>query len=47
MNLGVSTASFYPLETEQALEEIGKAGIKNTEIFFNCESELKDSFVDI
>ena len=47
MNLGVSTASFYPLETELALEEIGKAGIKNTEIFFNCESELKDSFVDI
>ncbi|MBO5321514.1 MAG: sugar phosphate isomerase/epimerase [Clostridia bacterium] len=47
MNLGISTASFYPLETELALEEIGKAGVKNTEIFFNCESELKDSFVDI
>ncbi len=47
MNLGISTASFYPLETELALEEIGKAGIKNTEIFFNCKSELKDSFVDI
>ncbi len=47
MNLGISTASFYPMETELALEEIGKAGVKNTEIFFNCESELRDSFVDI
>jgi len=47
MKLGVSTASFYPLETEIALDNIGKAGIKNTEIFFNCESELKDSFIDI
>ena len=47
MKLGVSTASYYPLETELALEQIGKSGIKNTEIFFNCESELKDSFVDI
>lgn len=47
MNLGISTASLYPLETELALEEVGKAGVKNTEIFFNAESELKDSFIDI
>lgn len=47
MNLGISTASFYPLETELALEEVGKAGIKTTEIFFNAESELKDSFIDM
>ncbi len=47
MKLGVSTASYYPLETELALEEIGKSGVKNAEIFFNCESELKDSFIDI
>lgn len=47
MKIGVSTASLYPLETELALEEIGKAGVKTTEIFFNCESELKPSFVDI
>ena len=26
MKIGVSTASYYPLETEVALEEIGKAG---------------------
>ncbi len=47
MKIGVSTASYYPLETEVALEEIGKAGIKTTEIFFNAESELKESFADI
>lgn len=47
MKIGVSTASLYPLETELALEEIGKAGVSDTEIFFNAESELKPSFVDI
>lgn len=47
MKLGVSTASYYPLETELALDKIGKSGIKNTEVFFNCVSELKDSFIDI
>ena len=47
MNLGISTASFYPLETELALEKIGESGVKNAEIFFNAECELKDSFVDI
>ena len=39
MNIGVSTASFYPLETEEALEQLGKAGVKYTEIFFNALSE--------
>ena len=47
MNLGISTACLYPLETELALAEVGKAGVKNTEIFFNAESELKDSFIEI
>jgi len=47
LNLGISTASFYPLETELALEKIGESGVKTTEIFFNAESELKDSFIDI
>lgn len=47
MKIGVSTASYYPLETELALEEIGKSGITTTEIFFNSEVELKPGFVDI
>lgn len=47
MNIGVSTASLYPLETELALKTIGKAGVKNAEIFFNCESEIKPAFIDM
>lgn len=45
MNIGISTASLYPLETETALEILAKHGIKHTEIFFNCNYELSDSFV--
>ena len=47
MKLGVSTSCYYPLETELALEEIGKAGIPVTEIFFNAPMELKPSFIDL
>lgn len=47
MNIGVSTASLYPLPTEEALEIIGKNGVTETEIFFNAESELKPAFVDM
>ena len=44
MKIGVSTSCFYPVETEIALEEIGKAGVKVTEVFFNAQSELKPAF---
>lgn len=47
MKIGISTASFYPIETEIALEEVGKTGASVTEIFFNATSELKSSFIDI
>ena len=47
MKLGISKASLYPLETEKALDILGKAGIKRTEIFFNCNYELKDEFIDL
>ncbi len=47
MNIGVSTASLYPLETELALKTIGENGVKTAEIFFNCEGELKPSFVEM
>ena len=47
MNIGVSTACYYPLETEQSLEQIGRSGIDTTEIFFNAKSELKTAFIDI
>lgn len=47
MNLGVSSACYYPLETEIAFENLAKAGIKTTEIFFNAQIELKPAFCDI
>lgn len=47
MKIGVSTSCFYPLETEVSLENLGKAGIRHTEIFFNALCELKQSFVDM
>ncbi len=46
MKIGVSTACYYPLETEKSLIEIGKAGIQTTEIFFNASIELEQDFVN-
>lgn len=45
MNIGVSTACFYPLETERSLELVCKNGVSTTEIFFNALSELDYDFV--
>lgn len=45
MKIGISTACLYPLLTEKSLEEVGKSGIKDVEIFFNSMGELKKDFV--
>ena len=45
MKIGVSTACYYPLETELSLKEVGEAGIDTTEIFFNASIELEKDFV--
>jgi len=45
MNIGASSSCFYPLETEKALEKVGKVGIKVTEVFFNSPSELNPDFL--
>ena len=45
MKIGISTACFYPLETEKALKKIVDKGIECTEVFFNAECELTDEFV--
>lgn len=45
MNIGISTASFYPMTTENALMEIGKGGAQCTEVFFNTFGELNSNFV--
>lgn len=45
MKPGVSTACLYPLETEKSLALLCSAGIKNTEVFLNCPSEVEPSFL--
>lgn len=40
MNIGISTACFYPLETEKSLSVLAENGIKTVEIFFNANCEL-------
>ena len=47
MRVGVSTASFYPLETEKALDELHKLGVKDIEIFLEAESETNPEFCKI
>ena len=48
MKAGVSTASLYPLHTEDALREIAQRGIKTAEVFFNSNTEKSGSvFNDI
>lgn len=46
MRVGISTASFYPLETEKALQMVVENGVPCTEIFFNAKCELADEFID-
>ena len=45
MKIGISTASFYPLPTEESLLKLAISGVNNTEIFFNSISELSDDFI--
>ncbi len=45
MKIGISSASLYPLETEKALDFLGKNGVTTTEIFFNSPSELEVDFI--
>ncbi len=43
--IGVSTACFYPLETEKALKKICSKGVKSCEIFLNTTSELEKNYI--
>lgn len=48
MKIGASTACLYPLETETAIKRLSETGIKNIEIFFNADCELRGKlFEDI
>lgn len=41
MEIGISSACFYPLATEESLEKVGELGFKTCEIFMNSPSELE------
>ncbi len=45
MDIGLSSACFYPLETEKAIVRAGEAGAKTIEIFMNADSEFDSDFV--
>lgn len=45
INIGASTSCFYPLETENAFNQVVKLGFQRAEVFFNAPQELDDSFV--
>lgn len=41
MEIGVSTACLYPLETELSLQTVAELGVRTVEIFINAPSEIK------
>lgn len=46
MNIGISTACLYPLETEKALNTLVNCGFNFFEIFYNTISEISPDFTD-
>lgn len=42
---GVSSACFYPLETEKAFEKVCKIGCEYAEVFLCAPSELEENFI--
>lgn len=45
MEAGISTASFYPMLVEDAIQHLAKHGVRNIEIFFNTFSEIEKNYV--
>ncbi len=46
MEIGASSACFYPLETERSFLHVAELGIRHCEIFFNSPSELSKCFIN-
>lgn len=44
-NIGVSTACFYPMKTEDSLKLLGESGFEIAEVFLNSFSELEDGYL--
>ncbi len=46
MGIGISTACFYPLETQKSFLKVVNTGAKCAEIFFNSPSEIEIGFLE-
>ncbi len=44
---GISTSCLYPMNTEDALNELGKMGVKTCEVFLNSISETTAEFASV
>ena len=47
MSYGISTSCLYPMQTEEALELLGKSGVTTCEVFLNSISETTSEFAGI
>ena len=47
MAIGISTSCLYPQATEEALETLGKMGVRTCEVFLNTISETTPEFIKI
>ena len=45
MEIGASSACFYPMETEKSFQLLAENGFRNTEIFLNSPCETNASFI--
>lgn len=45
MNIGASSACFYPLETEKSVQKLCEMGFTHCEMFLNSHSELNPEFI--
>ena len=45
INIGVSTASLYPLHVEDAFAEIARLGVKSAEVFANSTREAGEPYI--
>ncbi|MBQ9986277.1 MAG: sugar phosphate isomerase/epimerase [Oscillospiraceae bacterium] len=47
MKIGISSAVFYPLESEKAIEKALRLGFDTFEFFFNCDYEISEEFIEL
>ena len=46
MKVGISSAVFYPMESEKSFDKLINAGFSTAEFFYNCEYEISEEFTE-